>query len=133
MSKTLYFASAAALAMATLTGTANAAAGDTLIRVRAIMVSPTEKSGPILPAFPANGVKVNDAFTPEVDITKMITDNIGVELIAATTKHSASGNSGVPGTIGKLASTWVLPPTLTVQYHLARPRRSAPMLALVPT
>lgn len=130
MSKTLYFASAAAMAMAALSGTANAAAGDTLVRVRAIMVSPTEKSGPILPAFPANGVKVNDAFAPEVDITKMITDNIGVELIAATTKHSASGKSGTPAAVGKLASTWVLPPTLTVQYHLAPTAKIRPYVGV---
>jgi outer membrane protein len=54
---------------------------------------------------------------PEVDVTWMATDSIGFELIAATTKHSASGTSGTTGGIGKLASTWVLPPTLTAQYH----------------
>ncbi|MEQ1547422.1 MAG: OmpW family outer membrane protein, partial [Chakrabartia sp.] len=56
---------------------------------------------------------------PEIDITHMVTDNIGFELIAATTKHRASGTTGTTGGIGKLASTWVLPPTLTLQYHLA--------------
>ena len=54
---------------------------------------------------------------PEIDITFMATDHIGFELIAATTKHSASGITGTTGGIGKLASTWVLPPTLTIQYH----------------
>ena len=49
----------------------------------------------------------------------MVSNNIGIELIAATTKHSVSGTSGTTGTIGKLASTWVLPPTLTLQYHFA--------------
>jgi outer membrane protein len=49
----------------------------------------------------------------------MLTNNFGVELIAATTKHSISGTTGTTGTIGKLASTWVLPPTLTLQYHFA--------------
>ena len=47
----------------------------------------------------------------------MVTDHIGVELIAATSKHTISGVTGTTGSIGKLASTWVLPPTLTVQYH----------------
>ncbi len=56
---------------------------------------------------------------PEVDITHMVSDNVGLELIAATTKHNASGTSGTTGGIGKLASTWVLPPTLTLQYHFA--------------
>jgi outer membrane protein len=54
---------------------------------------------------------------PEVDITWMATDHLGFELIAATTKHSASGRTGTTGSIGRLASTWVLPPTLTAQYH----------------
>lgn len=129
MSKTLYLATAA-MALAVMPGTAQAAKGDTFVRVRAIMVSPTEKSGPILPAFPADGVKVNDAFAPEVDITHMISDNIGLELIAATTKHSASGKSGTPAAVGKLASTWVLPPTLTVQYHLAPEAKIRPYVGV---
>lgn len=97
---------------------AMAAAGDTYVRVRGIMVSPTEKSGGILPTLPTETVSVNNAVVPEVDITKMVTDNIGFELIAATSKHTVSGVSGVTGGIGKLAKSWVLPPTLTAQYHL---------------
>lgn len=54
---------------------------------------------------------------PLSDVTYMASDHIGFELIAATTKHGASGRSGTTGAIGKLASTWVLPPTLTAQYH----------------
>lgn len=94
-----------------------AEAGDTFIRVRAIMVAPTESSGAILPTFPTEEVKVNNSIMPEVDITHMVSDHVGLELIAATTKHNASGKTGTTGGIGKLASTWVLPPTLTVQYH----------------
>ena len=109
----------AAVAMSAFATPAMAAAGDTYVRVRGIVVSPTEKSGGILPALPTETVKVNNAVTPEVDITRMVSDNIGFELIAATSKHSASGVTGVTGGIGKLASTWVLPPTLTAQYHLA--------------
>ncbi len=97
---------------------AHAAAGDFLVRLRGIVVAPTEHSGSVLPAFPGEGVSLDNAVTPEVDFTYMATDHIGFELIAATTKHTASGKTGTTGTIGKLASTWVLPPTLTVQYHL---------------
>ncbi len=96
---------------------ANAAQGDILIRLRTILVAPTEKSGPILPAFPGETVGVGNSFMPEIDITYMATNNIGFELIAATTKHTLSGRSGTTGSIGKLGSTWVLPPTLTAQYH----------------
>lgn len=93
-------------------------AGDTFVRVRAILVAPNEKSGPVLPAFPGERVKISNSAMPEVDITHMVSDNVGFELIAATTKHRASGTTGTTGTVGRLASTWVLPPTLTAQYHL---------------
>jgi outer membrane protein len=98
---------------------AQAEAGDVLLRVRGIMVAPNESSGSILPAFPGEKVKVNNSFMPEVDVTYMATKNIGFELIASTTKHRASGRTGTTGSIGRLASTWVLPPTLTAQYHFA--------------
>jgi outer membrane protein len=99
------------------TGQAQAAQGDVLIRLRGIMVAPNEKSGSVLPGFPGEKVKVDDSVMPEIDISYMATDHIGFELIAATTKHGASGRTGTTGSIGKLATTWVLPPTLTVQYH----------------
>ena len=92
-------------------------AGDVLLRVRGILVAPTEKTSGITPTFPTEHASVNNSVMPEVDVTWMATDAIGFELIAATTKHSASGTSGTTGGIGKLASTWVLPPTLTAQYH----------------
>lgn len=98
---------------------AHAEEGDVLLRVRGILVAPNEDSGSVLPAFPGEEVSVDNSFMPEVDVTYMVSDNIGFELIAATTQHSASGITGTTGSIGELASTWVLPPTLTVQYHFA--------------
>lgn len=96
---------------------AHAEAGDVLLRLRGIVVAPNEDSGSILPGFPGEEASVDNAVAPEVDVTWMATDHIGFELIAATTKHTASGLSGTTGSIGPLTSTWVLPPTLTVQYH----------------
>jgi outer membrane protein len=112
-----YMVLPAAVAASAFTSPAFAEAGDTFVRVRAIMVAPTENSGGILPTFPSEEVKVSNSILPEIDITHMISDHVGLELIAATTKHDASGKTGTTGGIGKLASTWVLPPTLTVQYH----------------
>jgi outer membrane protein len=107
-----------AVAAATLLAMpAEAKQGDVLVRLRAIMVAPNEESGDILPGFPGEAVKVDNSVMPEIDVSYMATDHIGFELIAATTKHSASGTTGTTGAIGKLASTWVLPPTLTAQYH----------------
>jgi outer membrane protein len=105
-------------ALVVVTGAAPAAAkqGDVLVRLRAVMVSPNESSGPVLPSFPGATVGVSNSFAPEVDFTYMATDHIGAELIVATTKHTISGRGALQG-VGDLATTWVLPPTLTLQYH----------------
>ncbi|HEV7290077.1 OmpW family protein [Sphingomonas sp.] len=92
--------------------------GDFLVRGRAILVAPTESSGPVTPGFPGSEVGVSNSVMPEVDFTYMLTDNIGAELILATTKHDAQGRGTLSG-FDELASTWVLPPTLTLQYHFA--------------
>ncbi|WP_426169587.1 OmpW/AlkL family protein [Sandarakinorhabdus sp. DWP1-3-1] len=101
---------------AAIAAPAAAKQGDVLVRLRAIMVSPNESSGPVLPSFPGAGVSVNDAYAPELDFTYMATDHLGVELVLATDKHTISGTGTLAG-VGKLASTWVLPPTLVLQYH----------------
>lgn len=95
-----------------------AEAGDVLVRVRAIDVVPTEESGPVLPAFPGGEVSVDDSIMPEIDFTYMLSNNVGAELILATTKHHVGGEGDLGG-LGNVASTWVLPPTLTLQYHFA--------------
>jgi outer membrane protein len=106
-------------AMVAAAAPAQAEAGDFLVRGRFIVVAPQDGSGGITPAFPNDGVSVDTAYAPEIDFTYMLTNNIGLELIAATTKHSATGRSGTPAAVGKLLDTWVLPPTLTLQYHFA--------------
>ncbi|HJO66719.1 MAG TPA: OmpW family outer membrane protein [Sphingomonas sanguinis] len=103
-------------------------AGDVLLRVRAITVVPNEDSGGITPAFPNERLAVGNAVMPEVDATYMATDHLGFELIASTTKHSAKGTSGTTGRIGTLATTWVLPPTLTAQYHFTPTAHVRPYL-----
>ena len=114
-----FVAISAIMASGAFTTAAHAEAGDNFIRLRGIVVSPTESSSGITPAFPAEHVAVNDSVMPEIDFTHMVSNNVGFELIAATTKHNVSGTSGTTGGIGNLASTWVLPPTLTMQYHFA--------------
>lgn len=124
--KPLMLAAAVAGAVVFVAPAAQAKQGDVLIRLRGIVVAPNEKSGSVLPAFPGEKVSVNNAVTPEIDFTYMASDHVGFELIAATTKHSASGRTGTTGSLGKLASTWVLPPTLTAQYHFLPDARVRP-------
>jgi outer membrane protein len=109
---------AAIVALVLAAGPAAAAQGDFLVRLRAITVQPQEKVGPVLPTFPTSGGSITNAYAPEIDFTYMLTDHIGVELIAATTKHCIDGGGALAG-VGRLACTWVLPPTLTLQYHFA--------------
>lgn len=115
MIKTLN-AALAALALSMTATPALAEKGDVLVRLRAITVQPQEKVGPVLPTFPTSSGSITDAYAPEVDFTYMVTRNIGIELIAATTKHCVQGGGSLAA-VGRLACTWVLPPTLTLQYH----------------
>ena len=93
------------LATTLCAGAAQAAAGDYLVRGRLISVQPASSSAPVA------GVSAANQTTLEVDVTRFLTDNIALELIAATTKHDVALNGAKLGTVG------VLPPTLTVQYH----------------
>lgn len=108
----------AALALTAAATPAQAEKGDILIRLRAITVQPQETVGPVLPTFPSSSGRITDASAPEIDFTYMLTRNIGIELIAATTKHCVEGGGSLAA-VGRLACTWVLPPTLTLQYHFA--------------
>ena len=63
---------------------------------------------------------VGDAVTPEVDLTYFITENIAVEAIAATAQHSVDAG---PNDLG---DTWILPPTVTLQYHFTPDNKFSP-------
>ena len=55
-----------------------------------------------------------------MDVTYFFTKNIAAELIAATAEHtiSAGGNT--------LGDAWILPPTLTLQYHFQPDEKFSP-------
>lgn len=112
------YLAAAMIAAAAAATPAQAEQGDVLLRARGILVAPTEDSSGIEPAFPNDEVSVSNSVTPEVDISYFLTDHLALELIAATSKHDVNGKGGLEP-IGELADTWVLPPTLTLQYHFA--------------
>lgn len=63
---------------------------------------------------------VGDAVTPELDLTYFFTDHIAVEAIAATAQHEVSAGSN------DLGETWILPPTVTLQYHFQRDKKFSP-------
>jgi len=92
------------------------------VRVRAIDVIPENRASS---TSIGGHVHATDQFAPEADISYFFTDHIAAELIAATTRHSVRATGTSAGSVD-VASTWVLPPTVTVQYHFWPHRRFSP-------
>jgi len=88
--------------------------GRWILRFRIISVSPDDSSSTI--ADTGTGVAVDSDVVPEFDVTYMMTEHWGLELIAGTSKHDLSGKDGsLAG--ADMGSIKVLPPTLTLNYH----------------
>lgn len=91
------------------------------VRLRGIGVVPNE-SAKI--SIIGGDVNISNTFVPELDFTYFFTEHFAAELILGTTKHNvktvASDISAVGGPTTAdvdLGSVWLLPPTLTAQYH----------------
>lgn len=85
-------------------------AGDFLVRVRVVDAMPDIGSQVNLGS--QYHVTSSDFALPEVDFTYFLDPHWSLELIAGTSKHSLYLNKSV-----YLGSAWLLPPTLTAQYH----------------
>ncbi len=88
-------------------------AGTFLVRARVIGVLPDESAK--ISTIGGN-VSIDNYYTPEVDFSYFLTDQISVELIAATSRHAVKAVGTAAGTVN-LGSAWLLPPTLTLQWH----------------
>jgi outer membrane protein len=84
-----------------------------MVRGRALVVQPDESNGRVGGA-PAN-ITATTSVVPELDISYFVNDNIALELILGVTPHDIK--LGGAGTI--VEDVWLLPPTLTLQYHKA--------------
>lgn len=102
------------LATAAFANTASAEDGKWMIRARALGVIPQEDSSTITAV--GGKAEVDNSLVPEVDVSYFFTDNIAAELIAATTKHDVTAKGTALGTVDA-GHAWLLPPTLTLQYH----------------
>jgi len=128
VSRTLFAIGALGLAAAIAAPTAYAEKGDWLLKGGATMVSPKSNNlnagdlGFIEGVGTVTNVHldVDDATSFGFTITYMMTDNWGVELLAAVPfSHDIKASAtidGTPGTI-KIGKTDQLPPTLSLQYH----------------
>ena len=98
--------------------------GDWLLRLRGIGVLPDESSR----VNPIGGrVAADDSYVPELDLSYFVTDNIALELIAATTRHDMADKGSTIGDVD-LGRVSLLPPTLTLQYHFLPKGRISPYL-----
>ena len=82
-------------------------------RLRGIVISPDESAD--IEAI-GGDVDISTAVVPELDITYFFNENWSMELILGTAKHDVKAVETAAGEID-LGSVWLLPPTLTGQYH----------------
>ncbi|WP_158825989.1 OmpW/AlkL family protein [Mucilaginibacter lacusdianchii] len=92
------------------------------IRVRALGIFPQESAniGVI-----GGDINLTNSYIPELDFTYFFAKNFSAELILGTSKHKVSTKGSNLSAIGgpssadvNLGKVWLLPPTLTLQYHL---------------
>ncbi|GAB0117044.1 OmpW/AlkL family protein [Acidisoma sp. 7E03] len=74
-------------------------------------------------------VNASGGVSPELTGTYFVTPNWAVQLIAASTNHKISAGDTALGHVD-VGSAWVLPPTLTVQYHFMPERKFSPYVGL---
>lgn len=79
-----------------------------MVRARGLLVAPNEHANVSI----GGDVTIDNSFVPEVDVSYFFAKNFAVELIAAVAPHDVEHTFGVD-----LGSAWLLPPTLTLQYH----------------
>ncbi|MCB4770740.1 OmpW family protein [Ancylobacter sp. Lp-2] len=84
------------------------------IRLRLLGVLPD--GGGKVNGVPGSDLDYSDSVVPELDITYYFTDNWAAELILGVTPHDIDG-AGSLSALGKIGEAWLLPPTLTLQYH----------------
>ncbi|CRI59356.1 outer membrane protein [Pseudomonas sp. TE6288] len=124
MNKSLLSASLVALALAAPVAHAHQA-GDFILRAGAITTAPNESSGDIkLDGAKVSGTKATLDSDTQLGLAfaYMLTDHIGLELLAATPFQHKVGVKGLgPGLDGKLADIKQLPPTLSLQYYPMEP------------
>lgn len=94
--------------------------GDILINARILNISPDVSNNQVMaagsPLAPPAGIDVDDGYSLGVDITYMVNDNFGVELMLDTSsKHDIKGTGNLAGVdVGEVT---VLPPSLIATWR----------------
>lgn len=103
---------AGVIALSTASSFSQAQESPWLVRVRAVHISPADKSDPVNGVGASDRITVSTKTIPEVDISYFFTPNWAAELILTyPQKHDVYLDGKSIGTFKHL------PPTLTLQYH----------------
>jgi outer membrane protein len=102
-------------------------AGTLMVRLRAIGVIPQSRDSSV--SLIGGKVDVSASASPEVDLSYFFTDNIAVEGIAASTQHKVTATGTAIGKV-PVGNVWVLPPTVTLQYHFMPQSRFSPYVGV---
>ena len=99
-----------------------------MLNVRVTDVIPTDGQAIVTAGGAPSGLntRISDSVIPSIGITYFLTDNVAAELIAGTSRHTieaVNATTDIP-----VRKTWVLPPTLSLQYHLMPHSRFSPYL-----
>lgn len=96
-------------------------AGDIVLGAGVIGVLPRSAGSTTIGGTP----HASDTATLQLDLSYFLTPNFAVNVIAATTRHDVTVRNSAAGTVD-LGRVWLLPPTVTLQYHPLPASRLSP-------
>ncbi len=94
-------------------------AGSILLRARAVGIWTETSNGPINDLGNTTiygNIQTTSPIIPEIDASYFFTPNIAVEVIAGTARAGLRAKDTKLGNVD-LGNTWILPPTITLQWH----------------
>lgn len=95
------------------------------LRLRGIGVLPDSGGNTTIGGSP----HADNAVVPEFDISYFFSDHVAMELILATSPHDLTLKDRPNGARDlDLGDTWILPPTLTLQYHFQPDEQFSPYI-----
>jgi outer membrane protein len=97
--------------------------GSWLVGIKALNLNPSVKSTISI----GGAASVDDDTIPELDVRYFLTDKLSIETILGTTKHEVAATGTALGDVN-LGTVKVLPPTLTLQYHVNGKGKFSPYL-----
>ena len=93
--------------------------GNFMVHVMGSYVAPDAKASDVVvggAAVPTADADISSVTVPTLSLTYFLNPNFAVEAICCFTSHKITGKGGIAAA-GQIADTWLLPATITAQYH----------------